>query len=167
MSILSSNRTAGLLIDTNLLVLFIVGTVNPNRINSFKRTSKYDRDDFDLLIRLLNSVNKPLFTVTQVMAEVSNLTDLSGPERLLARQSLKRTIGILHEPEVPSVNAAQDSKFERLGITDAAILTVAREHRCAVVTDDLDLYYALSQDNSEVLNFAHLQLRGWEAHPAN
>ena len=35
--------------DTNLLVLFIVGTVNPRRIESFKRTSKYSQGDFDIL----------------------------------------------------------------------------------------------------------------------
>jgi len=53
----------GLLIDTNLLVLFIVGTVNRNRIGNFKRTSKYSKDDYDLLVRVLERSAGPLYTV--------------------------------------------------------------------------------------------------------
>jgi hypothetical protein len=36
-----SARSSGFLVDTNLLVLFAVGTVNLDRIETFKRTSKY------------------------------------------------------------------------------------------------------------------------------
>ena len=44
-------RTAGLIVDTNLLVLYVVGSVNPERIETFKRTR-----------------------LAHVLAEVSNLT---------------------------------------------------------------------------------------------
>jgi hypothetical protein len=44
----------GLLIDTNLLVLFIVGNVNRNRIETFKRTSKYNKEGFDLLFGVIS-----------------------------------------------------------------------------------------------------------------
>jgi hypothetical protein len=40
-----SARSSGLLVDTNLLVLFAVGTVNLDRIETFKRTSKYTKAD--------------------------------------------------------------------------------------------------------------------------
>jgi hypothetical protein len=43
-----------LLIDTNLLVLFALGTVNRKRIETFKRTRQYAEADFDLLLRLLD-----------------------------------------------------------------------------------------------------------------
>ena len=69
----------GLLVDTNLLVLFTVGTVNRDRIEIFKRTSRYTKPDFDLLLRVLAKFNK-LYTVAHVLAEVSNLTDLPGAE---------------------------------------------------------------------------------------
>jgi hypothetical protein len=64
----------GLLIDTNLLVLFVVGSVNPNRIETFKRTSKYSPRDYDLLVRVMERWGS-LYTVAHVLAEVSNLTD--------------------------------------------------------------------------------------------
>ena len=46
-------RNRGVLIDTNLLVLLIVGLVNPLRIARFKRTSHYNFADWDLLTGIL------------------------------------------------------------------------------------------------------------------
>jgi hypothetical protein len=78
------DRRHGLLVDTNLLVLFIVGSVNPDRIGTFKRTNKYSRTDYQLLIRVLGHF-EPIYTLAHVAAEVSNLTDLRGLELLRAR----------------------------------------------------------------------------------
>jgi len=66
---------AGLFVDTNLLVLFTIGSVNWDRIEQFKRTRQYSKTDYDLLLRVLGKF-KSLYTVAHVMAEVSNLTDL-------------------------------------------------------------------------------------------
>jgi predicted nucleic acid-binding protein len=153
---------AGLLIDTNLLVLFIVGSVNRNRIDNFKRTSKYSKEDFDLLLGVISGLGKPLYTVAHVLAEVSNLTVLQGPERLLARQVLKATVAVLKEPEMESVRASDAKEYPALGLVDAAIATVARENDCAVLTDDLDLYVALINRGIPTFNFTHLQAREWQ-----
>ena len=50
--------------------------------------------------------SKPLYTVAHVMAEVSNLIDLKGPQRLLARQVLAEAIAVLIEPAVSSLQAS-------------------------------------------------------------
>jgi len=42
--------TSRLLVDTNVLVLFAVGAVNRQRIQTFKRSSQYAAQDFDLLL---------------------------------------------------------------------------------------------------------------------
>jgi hypothetical protein len=117
----------GLLIDTNLLVLFTVGSVNPDRIETFKRTSAYNREDYELLVRVMNDFN-PLYTVAHVMAEVSNLTDLKGLERLRARSVLAETIAVLKEPHVSSLQASGRSPYEDLGLADSAISVIAREY---------------------------------------
>ncbi len=145
----------GLLVDTNLLVLYAVGTVNPNRIETFKRTSKYKKGDYNLLVRVLGSF-KTWYTVAHVLAEVSNLIDLSGPERLQARLILKTTISLLDEVNMPSSLAVEDNLYQDLGLVDAAIGAVARANGCAVLTDDLGLYLRLSRDNVTVFNFTHL-----------
>jgi predicted nucleic acid-binding protein len=155
-----SATTAGLLVDTNLLVLFAVGTVNRSRIETFKRTRQYTKPDYDLLLRVLGRFS-PLYTVAHVLAEVSNLTDLPGSERQQARRVLKQAILLLDETEMPSARAAEDSLYEKLGLVDAAIGAVARAHNCTVLTDDLDLYLLLSYEKVSVLNFTHLRAQAW------
>jgi hypothetical protein len=155
-----SFANGGLLIDTNLLVLFIVGSVNLDRVEHFKRTRKYSRFDFKLLLRVIEKF-KPLYTLAHVMAEVSNLTDLTGSERIQARQILKSLLTIMEEPLMASLKAAQSRFYSGHGLVDAAIASLASDNRCTVLTDDLDLYLALSRDGIEVLNFTHLQAREW------
>jgi predicted nucleic acid-binding protein len=154
------SRGVGLLVDTNLLVLLVVGTVNRQRIETFKRTRQYTEADYDLLLRVLQAFPE-LYTLAHVMAEVSNLTDLTGAERLRARHFLKETISLMHEMEISSARAAEDRLYERLGLADAAISAAARAQNLAVLTDDLDLYVQLSRDNLSVINFTHLRERAW------
>jgi predicted nucleic acid-binding protein len=150
----------GLFVDTNLLVLFVVGSVNRNRIETFKRTRQYTKSDYELLLRVLAKLN-PLYTVPHVLAEVSDLTDLSGAERSQARVVLKATISLLNEAEMPSARATEDRLYPKLGLADAAIGAVARANHCAVLTDDLDLFLLLSHDKVNAVNFAHLRERAW------
>ncbi len=89
-----TGTSSGLLIDTNLLVLFAISSVNRTRIETFKRTRKYTVNDFELLLRVLGQW-RSLYTVADVLAEVSNLTDLPVPEKPQARRFLKETISIL------------------------------------------------------------------------
>ena len=149
-------RGQGVLADTNLLVLYVVGSVNRKRIETFKRTRQYRSQDYDLLKGVLERFNS-VYTLAHIMAEVSNLTDLPGPELLLARRVLRDTIKVYHEVPLPSDKAVEEQSFERLGLTDAAIACAAREHNCAVLTDDLNLYLSLSKDQTEVYNFAHMR----------
>src|ERR1700733_3294598 len=100
---------AGLLIDSNLLVLLAGERVNRDRVDHFKRTRQYTKSDYPLLLKVLG--NRDLYTVAHVMAEVSNLTDLNEPERLQARRVLAKTISVIQEPHV----------FEQSGIPEFAL----------------------------------------------
>ena len=157
---LDSAGSAGILVDTNLLVLFAVGTVNRDRIETFKRTRQYTGADYDLLVRVLAKF-APLYTVAHVLAEVSNLTDLPGIERQQSRRVLKETISLLNETEMSSARASEDPLYQHLGLVDAAIGAVARAHNCAVLTDDHDLYVRLVEDNVIAFNFTHVRARVW------
>lgn len=145
-----------LLIDTNLLVLFIVGLVNVKRIPIFKRTDKYTADDFELLVTFSEQF-KTFYTLPHVMAEVSNLTDLTGIERNFALEVIKDKLQLYVKEPISSLQAARGAHYLRLGLVDAAIIHAAEKTRCHVVTDDLALYLALSERNLPVDNFSHLR----------
>jgi len=90
----------GLLVDTNLLVLLIVGSVNRDRISRFKRTTGYSPADWDLLIGTLEQVSHR-YTIPHVLAEVSALSDLKSPELETARMVLRNLIGEMLELQIP------------------------------------------------------------------
>jgi hypothetical protein len=64
--LIEKHRANGLLIDTNLLVLFLVGKTNKSRILSFKRTQAYTLEDFELLERLVDQF-RTLITTPHVL----------------------------------------------------------------------------------------------------
>src|ERR1035438_1165776 len=78
-ALIVKHRAKGVLVDTNLLVLFLVGTVNRQRILNFKRTGDFAIEDYDVLVRLINWFGK-LIATPHVLSQVSDLTDLSGTE---------------------------------------------------------------------------------------
>lgn len=150
---------AALLVDTNLLVLLVVGSVNPDRIETFKRTRRYSRSDFDLLERVLRGYQS-LVTVPHILAEVSNLTDLNDEEGIMARLVLKKLIisDLDHAPTT-SLQGAEDPDYWKLGLTDAVIKTAALTQGCAVLTDDHDLYRLLIHCGVKSYNFNHFRAR--------
>jgi hypothetical protein len=50
--LINKHRGTGLFIDTNLLLMYLVGQTNRDRIPIFKRTRQHTPEDFDLLERL-------------------------------------------------------------------------------------------------------------------
>ena len=148
-------RKNGLLIDTNLLVLLIVGFVNRDRICRFKRTTAYSSANWDLLTGILEQISLR-YTLPHVLAEVSTLTDLKGQELEVARAVLLRLIKELRELQITSIETCATSLYMRLGLTDAAIAEAARRHQCSVLTDDSGLYRALANGGSSVAMFTRL-----------
>lgn len=64
----------GLLIDTNLLLVYIVGLVDPAQLTSFNRTSKFSAQDFELLAEFAKLFRIHV-TLPYVLAEVSDFID--------------------------------------------------------------------------------------------
>ncbi len=85
-------KAVGLFLDASLLVLWVVGNVNPRRIEGFKGISKYSIGDFILLSDFVGRYSV-MRTAPHVLAEAGNLTDLKGDERRMARLCLKDWIG--------------------------------------------------------------------------
>jgi predicted nucleic acid-binding protein len=149
-------RSRGVLIDTNLFVLLVVGSVNRDRIPRFKRTSNYTPADWDLLTGILEQL--PLrYSIAHVLSEVSTLIDLKGPELEIAREILHNAISLMEELPLPSIDACASPHYRRLGLTDAAIGVAAKQRDCSVLTNDSALYLALSEEGTPVLKFDDLR----------
>jgi hypothetical protein len=71
-AVLARYRTAGVLVDTNLLLVYFVGAFDPALIPKFKRTRMYTLEDHPLLVRVLGFFEK-VVTTPHILTEVSNL----------------------------------------------------------------------------------------------
>lgn len=149
-------RSRGVLIDTNLLVLLIVGSVNRDRIPRFRRTSNYTPADWDLLTGILEQIPRR-YSLAHILAEVSTLTDLKGPELEIAREILRNAISLMEELPIASLDACASALYRRLGLTDAAIGLAVKQRGCSVVTNDSGLYVALLEEGASVLRFDDLR----------
>jgi hypothetical protein len=157
--LIQRHKSRGVLVDSNLLVLYLVGATNPKRIQSFKRTQRYTIEQFEILQRLIACFSSVIAT-PHVLTEVSNLTDLDGRERLLIRELFRRHVLVMDERFVKSQTVVQDALFDRLGLTDSAIASL-HEEDVLVVTDDLHLHLALERRGVDSLNFNHVLALEW------
>ncbi len=129
------------IVDTNLLILLVVGLTRRDLIKKHGRSKVYSEKDFDLLMNLIVDMRR-IILIPNVLTETSNLiTDYGEPDRSNIRRTLKALIDMNHEEYIRSRSAVNMDHFVRLGLTDAAITAMAMAP-CHILTDDLDLYLA-------------------------
>ena len=148
---------AGYFIDTNLLVLRVVGDVSKDLIQKHRRLKTFVVEDYDRLMDLLRGA--PLVFVTpNTLTETSNLLAQHGePERSRFLDQLRFLIQNSREVVVSSADASTNSSFSRLGLTDAALLETVSANM-PLVTTDFKLYQAaVTKDPYSAVNFTHLQ----------
>jgi hypothetical protein len=153
-------RSEGVLVDANLLLLYVVGVYDPSWIERFKHTSAFTEADFELLNRLLGRF-QTVATTPPVLTEVSNfLGHLSGNTRRDCTELFRRLIPELNETHRASEELCEHRYFRPFRLTDTGIAEVT-EDSYLVVTDDFQLYQALANDRQAVINFNHLRTANW------
>lgn len=151
-------RKKGILVDSNLFLLFIVGSMDPNRIARFTRTSTFDIEAFDLLSALLASFEKRYVT-PNILTEVSNLAGLIDEylkEKLFG--ILAETFLLVEEHYVKSEDVIHTAEFLRFGITDAAIISLVQK-KFLLLTAEFPLANYCSHIGGPVINFNHIRGR--------
>ena len=142
------------ILDTNLLVLFVVGTASPKYIAAHKRLQAYTALDFKLLTGLLVAVSRVIVT-PHVLAETSNLVrHANEPGRTYILETFRDLLWNLDENHVPSLRVAARPEFIALGLTDAVLLEAARSG-ATLITADFDLYRAALAAGLSVVNFTY------------
>ena len=145
------------LLDANLLVLYVAGCTNVKIIAAHKRLRfTYDVSDFRLLRRTISSHDRLVLT-PNTMTEASNLlAQIPGQYQADLRRGMKDMAATGMEIPIKSADALNDPDYLRLGLTDAAILTVLSD-QVALLTADLDLYLAALKRGHRATNLRHLK----------
>lgn len=143
-------------IDSNLLVLLVVGETDREMISRHRRTRSYRVEDYDLLVRLINDTDQPVFVTPNTLTEASNLlAQHREPERSRIFDVLGTLIETTEEKFVESRAVTRNPDFTRLGLTDAVLLDVISASN-PLITADLRLYLAASaKEEGAAFNFSH------------
>ena len=145
-----------LLIDTNIFLLIVIGTVDKSLISTFKRTNTFSSEDYDRLIEFLLLFDHYVIT-PNILTEVSNfLGQLSEPKRSEAFVTLGLLISKLVEIYVPSVTVAKSPNLIKYGLTDSTVIDNA-SNGVLTLTDDFGLYGKLKVSGKDAINFNHLR----------
>lgn len=159
-SLFKTYKQKGILIDTNILLLWFVGTVNRSRISQFNRTEKFLPEDYDLLVSILSYFSK-IVTTPNVLTEVNSLVNQIGePERSQCYSVFAQAMTALDEFYIESVNAVQLDNFTKYGLTDCGIVTLAK-NKYLVLTDDFKLANYLQKVGIDTINFNNIRTYGW------
>ena len=150
-----------LLVDTNVLILYLVGQSDQALISRFKRTSKYDVADFERLRNIIQRFSRTgrVVTTPHVLAEVSNLAgQLKEPGRTRVLRVLAAIVPELDERHASALDFHESAEFVQIGVADTAITHLV-DSDYLVLTDDYRLAGTLSARGVQALNFNQFRLR--------
>ena len=144
-----------LLLDTNVLLLFLIGLLRPDRVGG-RRLDRFILDDFYRVADWADEVSAHV-SLPNILTEASNLLGDAKQELVDGgRTALAKYIATLDEIYVPSRRIAGGSEFIDFGLTDAAILYIAN-NRIRVVSVDHHLCNRLSLKGVDVRNPFHFR----------
>ena len=142
-----------LVLDTNVLILFIVGNLDKSRIGA-RRLESFEVSHLTFLNGLTSQFKKHVST-PNILTETSNLIG-SGPQQMCkgGAQYLGEYIKSLDEIYEPSKKLLSQPFYQSLGLADASLIHLAKKGDC-VITADAPLYGMMTGHSIKVINFWH------------
>lgn len=147
---------SGVVVDSNLLLLLVVGLAGEEYISRHKRLAEYTVEDFRLLIQSLSGVERVIVT-PNTLTETSNfLGHIAEPDRSYLFTAFREFIGTAEEKYYASGESSRRPEFPRLGLTDSALLEAVSD-AYPLLTADLNLYLAALENGGKAVNFNHMR----------
>ncbi len=141
----------GILIDANIALLYVVGSLAPSEIPDHGRTAGYSEDDFTRVSKFIEYFHVRI-TTPHILTEIS---DLLGND-LELHQVLRGFIAITDEVYERSLLLSESDPFIKIGLADAAILMAAK-NTYLVLTDDGPLQQFLLSAGIDFVNLDQIR----------
>ncbi len=114
-----------LIIDTNLLLLLVIGAVEDGQhIKNSKRLKAFNRQDYNNVVQIMANYDD-VFITPYIATEVSNLIDVKGYVKELAYIVARELFANFQKIEVDIDKDCQSELFLRFGLTDNSIINLA------------------------------------------
>ncbi len=159
--LVSKYSNKGIILDTNLLLLYLIGLFDPGLIQKFKRTDKYSNEDFVLIGNFVSKFNHVIIT-PHILAELSSLSkDLADAFLYPYFQVLINTLSHYTEENISKDIIFQNPFLSKIGVTDVAIHQLSMQNAYLVFTDDMKLSSFLQYSGVDVINLNHIRTILW------
>lgn len=124
-----------IVIDTNSLIVLIVGLIDTRLINKHKRTSIYDEQDYNDLLSVIEDFNR-LVVLPNVWTEVDNLLKrFTGEQKYSYVTNICKVMKDTSERFIESIKGAENNSFYDLGLTDTLLLELSKECDFLITSD--------------------------------
>lgn len=124
-----------ILIDSNSLLVLILGLMNPSLINKHSKTSIYEEEDFHNLISVIKNLES-IVVLPNIWTEVDNLLNkFTGNQKELYIKRIIETIKITSEKYFESKMVENNYAFYNLGLADTLILECAKDCEMLITSD--------------------------------
>ena len=158
-SYIHAHAEDGILLDTNVLLLFLVKQIKPDLIGG-KRLEAYGQQDAELLVAYVKNFSK-ILTTPHVLAETSNfIRQIVKGKMQSAFLTLLHPLFCLDEGALRECTVqGQDIEtrfFVRLGLTDSGLVACSKRGHL-ILTSDLDLHIAAASSGAHSINFTHMR----------
>lgn len=157
--LLQKMQTHGVVLDTNLLVLLIVGLADIHLVAQHKKLNSYNETDFKLLVAILDKCKKIVIT-PHILAETSNLVTfgMHGDNETKVFFALRLFMERENFLEIHTHGKDISNKegYLKFGLSDIGLLETLKSES-VLLTDDYKLSGYAEKRNFETLNFNHLK----------
>lgn len=136
-----------MLVDTNLLLVMIIGGVDEGKyIEKSKRLNGFCVEDYYLLWKLVKNY-KEVWITPYIAAEVCNLIDLDGQAGIRAFELSREIFSVFKQIDTSVAKDSEGEFFIKFGLTDNSIINLSENFD--ILTNDgrmLVPLYTLSPD---------------------
>ncbi len=152
--LLKHSRT-GVFFDMNLMVVFVIGSYNPEWLGKHRRTQAFDLAEYKLLLRLLERCERRL-TTPNILTEVDNLSrQLPNNAHAEISRHFRNLVTNMFEVYDQSQQHLGGELHSKVGLTDAILIRHSADH--LIITADFPLARRIESMGRDVVNFNHIR----------
>ncbi len=151
-----------LILDTPVLLLYMVGIYDSDYISSFKRTHQYSKEDFVQVSNIVDSA-KELYLTPQILAELSNMSfEIPGGRLKKYLLNLIKNLSGCKEGYVKMQKLlTKPNLIIKVGFTDLSIIELSKKEKCTILTDDFRFNGIAVASGCKSYNFTQIRGLSW------
>lgn len=162
MTISELKAKRGIVIDSNLFLLYCVGYCDAYKIRQFtQKLGGYNAADYGLLRQFIGVIHqqlhRELVTTPNILTEVVNLIGVKSDQFRPVLNKISGAVSLFREVHLASFPLLKQPYFSKLGLTDTGLITLAQEDY-TILTSDENLRSFLVGTGGSAMNFDELRV---------